>query len=759
VATFSNRPNLLRACYAAVLIACTAVPSSAQFTQSAPEATTPAPEATTTPATETPPLTDVAPLVAVAAPEIAWQVENPFRFFTDPTDTEIHRATYRALSGDDKNNPVLAAERALEQRHNDGWAASMYRKTCWNWQANRFNCPAYDDYMNPKSHFVVARVANIEDAASLTCEWLTAPNGGSVVRGKVVTQPCDEFIELEAPYPRGLAVTVRIGGRDIAQTEIKVRDILVVGMGDSFASGEGNPDVPVRFSRDRTADYGKSGRAELGGYPARMGDWKLIGDPTFISENARWLDQACHRSLYSHQLRAALQLSVEDPHRSVTYAGVSCSGAEVTSGLFLRYKGNEWVPNPPVLSQISALAEAQCGKRDSVPMDLPEAYHINNKIPELVGGLVLRKCPKDAARKIDLVLLSIGGNDIGFSRLVANTILSNESKLRQIGGWFGEIHGQDQASQQMTRLDARYKSLNRALRNILYMPYDQGDRVILTGYPPLVLSGDGTDTCSDSRAGMEVVSDFQLSQEKARESTWVADKLHRQMRATADREGWTYAETHRRLFVDRGVCAGSEDDGGKPADDLRLPRKVDGAWKPYNPADFRAYASRQRWFRTPNDAFMTGNFHVSASLLQKVLKFDSIASVQLLLASTYSGSFHPTAEGQAAIADSVVQKARAVLEKYGQGPDRMQSVVFERLPAPVPEPNREMGPQPPQSSTTAAPPSPAQSSDVTTGSAPKPPLGPQSPVDDFPEVRIDRPVVRLPFNAPTESGATPRPDR
>ena len=43
--------------------------------------------------------------------------------------------------------------------------------------------------------------------------------------------------------------------------------------------------------------------------PARVGDWKAIGDKAFIEENARWLDQACHRSLYSHQLRAALQLA------------------------------------------------------------------------------------------------------------------------------------------------------------------------------------------------------------------------------------------------------------------------------------------------------------------------------------------------------------------------------------------------------------------------------------------------------------------
>jgi hypothetical protein len=38
--------------------------------------------------------------------------------------------------------------------------------------------------------------------------------------------------------------------------------------------------------------------------------------------------------------------------------------------------------------------------------------------------------------------------------------------------------------------------------------------------------------------------------------------------------------------------------------------------------------------------------------------------VQPLLASVYSGAFHPTAQGQAAIADAVVEKARAILAKY-----------------------------------------------------------------------------------------------
>jgi len=110
----------------------------------------------------------------------------------------------------------------------------------------------------------------------------------------------------------GAAITVEVGGQAVAATNAQVEDLFIVGLGDSFGSGEGNPDVPVRLSAERSADYGIRSKDQepLSGYPARAGDWKAIGDRAFIEENPRWLDQACHRSLYSHQLRAALQLGV-----------------------------------------------------------------------------------------------------------------------------------------------------------------------------------------------------------------------------------------------------------------------------------------------------------------------------------------------------------------------------------------------------------------------------------------------------------------
>lgn len=601
---------------------------------------------------------------ASAQPTIVWEVENPFRFFLDPADTEVHRATWVSLSREQRRSPVLSAERLLAARHGEGWSASMFDKTCWDGTSNRYICRERPDYINPRSHTVRASLEGLADAQVVDCTWLTAPRGRDE-RGKSVTLPCDTPVQLEIPYPTGSWIKVEIGGLQVAEVAARVTDLFIVGMGDSFASGEGNPDVPVRFSPDRTAEYGVSANSvALNGYPARVGDWSAIGEKAFIDENARWLDQACHRSLYSHQLRAALQLSVEDPHRAVTFVGVACSGAETVFGVFLRYKGHEWVPNPPEYSQISAVAEAQCAGSVAPNYELPEAYHIKGRIPDLKGGLVLKKCDADKARKIDLLFLSIGGNDIGFARLVANAVLSDSSMLRRLGGWFGQVYGFAEAGLQLDQLEDRLKAVNRAAHFLLHVPWPESDRVLLTGYPPMALLEDGSSICPDGQAGMNVLPDFFFSEAKAREGNIAAERLHAVMQDSAKQHRWTLVQSHRAAFRGRGICVGHTDAPWTMADEMRLPRKVDGVWQPYNPSEWQPYASRQRWFRTPNDAFMTGNFHVSQSLLQKVMKAQGFSWVQLLLASVYSGAFHPTAEGQAAIADAVVDKARGVLAKY-----------------------------------------------------------------------------------------------
>jgi hypothetical protein len=74
-------------------------------------------------------------------------------------------------------------------------------------------------------------------------------------------------------------------------------------------------------------------------------------------------------------------------------------------------------------------------------------------------------------------------------------------------------------------------------------------------------------------------------------------------------------------------------------------------WMPYAPNDFRPYLPRARWYRSPNDAFLTVNLHYG--------KVGDRVSLTHFVAS--SGAFHPNAQGHAAAADAI----RDAVEKTG----------------------------------------------------------------------------------------------
>ncbi len=192
-----------------------------------------------------------------------------------------------------------------------------------------------------------------------------------------------------------MSVSVSVGGREISSTEIKVRDIFIVGMGDSFGSGEGNPDVPVRFSHERSTACGEKAARAI--FPAIQHASVLeAGRRTsaFIDENARWLDQACHRSLYSFEMRArAPARGRGSASRRDLSPASPAPGAEVTFGLFLHYKGNEWVPNPPgsvadLGRRRRAMRPPRCARRGYARGLSYERRH-----PRAEGGVALSKCP------------------------------------------------------------------------------------------------------------------------------------------------------------------------------------------------------------------------------------------------------------------------------------------------------------------------------------------------------------------------------
>ncbi|HEX9168438.1 MAG TPA: hypothetical protein VF886_05850 [Roseiarcus sp.] len=87
---------------------------------------------------------------------------------------------------------------------------------------------------------------------------------------------------------------------------------------------------------------------------------------------------------------------------------------------------------------------------------------------------------------------------------------------------------------------------------------------------------------------------------------------------------------------------------------------------PYDVANYRAYRSRERWFRTFNDAYLTTNWQ--ATLANR-------SDVANALSTLTTSAMHPTAEGYAAIADSLVQAIGADLCKRGEVDDAGKEIV------------------------------------------------------------------------------------
>ncbi len=600
-------------------------------------AATPAPAQPYVPLVPTgePPPPEISPLQQPV--EIKWRLQNPFRFFTDPADTEIHRATYLALTPEQRKTPVLSAEHALSRRHDEGWAETMYRKTCWNDAKNRYVCPDRVDYINPKSHEVIVTLSGATDA-SVDCNWLTTPHGGESPRGDAISKPCTAPVEVDVPYPGGMTVSVSVGGREIASTEIKVRDILIVGMGDSFASGEGNPDVPVRFSPERATDYGKERPQEpisRAIRPASAPGSRSATKSSSRRTRAGWIRPATARSIRI-QLRAALQLAVEDPHRAVTYRRLRLLG-----------RRDHVRPVPALQGQRvgaqSAGPVADLGRRrgpvrrrEARVYDLPEAYHMQRRDPRAARAAW---CSASARRE--------GAQDRSrcCCRSAATTSASRAWSPTPCWPTSRCCAGSAAGSARCTAIEEA-EELARAARSALQGHEPRrctasctcpGTRATALSSPAIRrwrCSNDGRRRVPRRQCRHGGVRRIQPHREERLSSAWLADKLDQVMEQSAAAHGWSFVDGHRKAFIGRGLCAGHTDGSGRVADDLRLPRKKGNVWAPYNPAFFQPYAQRQRWFRTPNDAFMTGNFHVAGSVLQKVLKLQSLSWFQILLAST-----------------------------------------------------------------------------------------------------------------------------
>jgi lysophospholipase L1-like esterase len=591
-----------------------------------------------------------APLAAPSAPalQVSWEVRNRFRLFREERDFKLQA---EALAG----RSILAAEEMLAtQSDGRGWARNTVGRLCID-AAGRVSRPCTrdgvkEDYLAPVDHAVSVRLAGAVPVGAV-CAW-SFDDGDPPQQS---TADCSEPINLRVRYGRTTAVTVDVsGGSETVQHvtgEIAVRDVLIAGLGDSIASGEGNPDRPVALSDEgfcfrsylggASSTYFRPSRANFKGGRACDSDGNSLQN--WQRAGAQWFNPACHRSLYSYQTRAAIALAVQNPQIAVTYLPLACTGATIAEGLFGAQRARECV----------------VGKNG-----LTCQGTVNAQIAELREAMAAAT-QRQPSRQLDLVLLSVGANDINFSGLVADVILESgtERTLSRRTGVLGTV---DEARATLrTELPQGFSRLSR----VIYVSY---------GNPALV----GGAPCPGGRAGFDIHPSFGADPQRLAEvANFVQNEFLPQIKNLAQCSGgvlcgdrradrMTFVDQHQAEFANHGFCARADSDPAfdrqcfSPTGDSFVADIVAGASNPLacgqGASDFRAYAPRARWIRDANDSYFAAMTYPQAakSTNQPTDIHDATWGV---LSALYGGAIHPTAEGHAAMADAALPAITSVL--------------------------------------------------------------------------------------------------
>jgi hypothetical protein len=632
------------------------------------------------PAVEPAPLEPGVTVEPASGVAITWSVVNRFRLFRSERDFRRHAEAAQGRT-------VLEAEQALAASTDGaGWARDVMGRLCLD-RIGQFadQCvrdEVTENYLNPADHAIEVQLAGIL-APGATCTWSFSPEGDAVP--KTASAECSAPVRTRVPYGKPTRVTVDLAapGEPVrrATADIAVRDLLIAGLGDSIASGDGNPDRPValsdegfcfrRFAPAGNAQYFRPGRVGFSGDKACDVDLGTGSDlPVWARLSARWMNAACHRSLYGYQLRAALALAIESPHLAVTFLPLACTGATIADGLFNGQHSRE----------------LNCGG-DGIPCPTTTPAQITQL------RAIMTRAQRGQPRTLDLLFLTIGANDINFSGLVADIIIEARGE-RALFSRAGVISSIETAQATLEKkLPADFVRLRAALKPLVSNALD---RVVFVSYGHPALAGG--EPCPGGRGGFDIHPAFGVDGERLRRiTTFVQDRFLPTLKeivtcsargtCMTPSEAMSFVDAHQPAFADHGFCARADSDppfdrecfspDGKSFNDSL----VEGATEPLvcgaAVSEFRPYAPRARWIRTPNDAYFAAMTFPEGVALRPGSLHDAAWGV---LSAVYGGAIHPTAEGHAAMADAALTAAKNVLQLSGAN-DPIIAAPLPPLPA------------------------------------------------------------------------------
>jgi lysophospholipase L1-like esterase len=363
------------------------------------------------------------------------------------------------------------------------------------------------------------------DPSRVRYEWRISGPAGSATH--MAASPTLHVRLPEGIHDIDLRVKVRVLWGSITlrhRSTIDVNDLLVVALGDSYASGEGSPEIRVDGSREAL--------------------WADASDPAVEEMHA-----LAHRSTVGWPAQVAAALEVADPRSSVTFVDLAATSARVGSG---------------ILGPQSFLG-------------LPAQM---DQLEEIIG-----------TRSIDVLLLQIGGNDIGFSNVITElvdadplldpicyeTMLDNIGRSVADGRWdrdasldydppFGlscaPSGGSTPSRAGLDGLSDEYRRLAGRLRTL-----DVG-QVLIVEYPDP--SGSDVDGGICEEIVGDVTAPFGFHEVDEDEQSWgrthVLQPLNREVAAAANEHGWVLVDGIAAEFMEgHGYCA-AWPDYGYPAD-------------------------------------------------------------------------------------------------------------------------------------------------------------------------------------------------
>jgi hypothetical protein len=352
---------------------------------------------------------------------IRWQLANPYPLLRN-------EATVRTLRDSRGASPTDFYAQLASEWEPGKYIVTNVEETMFDRSSGTYDAKyvlAHDDLVEILLEYHGAA------PASQTCVWQ--------VEGSNAEAEIDCAIQARLSVPLGVKTKVLVrhkGGTQSYSTHVQPVQEITVALGDSYSSGEGNPDIPAVYSEDlHLKDRDRPGA-----------DW--IFKTNFCSPEkpcrspaAVWWDRECHRSLLSWPVLSTLWRAIDPARNKVRHVllDFACSGAELVDGVFYAQE-----KNPIHARSMNAYRDGQPrsgGEQSEILVPTTTRSQVNATFDVLCKGQprhsnlvrVASATPVQAwvdtcnsPLTIDHLFLSIGGNDLKFGSIAMGTLVPIE---------------------------------------------------------------------------------------------------------------------------------------------------------------------------------------------------------------------------------------------------------------------------------------------------------------------------------------------